>query len=250
MQGNPACVCVLPRFPATATMQALAGELGLVTAFLVRETTGPALRWFTPSVEEAMCGHATLAAGWLMLRVLEPGLSGVVFQTPAGPLTVRAIEDQYEIDLPARAITPCAAPDDLARALGATPTAVLRGASYIAVFDDAAIVSGLDPDMAGLARLDLPGVIVTAPGAGEDCDFVSRYFAPAKGLPEDPATGSAHAQLVPYWAARLGRPDLRARQLSRRGARIACRLNNDRVVLRAGVVPIMEGTITADLGDI
>ena len=197
-----------------------------------------------------MCGHATLAAGWVMLRMLEPGLSEIVFCTPAGPLTVRAVEDQYEIDLPARGIASCTAPADLARALGATPAAVLRGASYIAVFEDVATVSGLSPDMAGLSRLDLPGVIVTAPGASDDCDFVSRYFAPAKGLPEDPATGSAHAQLVPYWAARLGRPHLRARQLSRRGARIACRLNNDRVVLRAGVVPFMEGTIVADLGDI
>jgi predicted PhzF superfamily epimerase YddE/YHI9 len=234
-------VCVVPAFPATALMQQVAAEFGLVTAFLAIASDAPALRWFTPVVEEAMCGHATLAAAWVMLHRLRPGTDEVAFSTPAGILTVRRAGEHYESDLPAKPAQSCAEPAGLAVALGVVPVAVLRAASYIAVLESAAAVAGLAPDIAGLGCLDLPGVVATATGEGYGCDIVSRYFAPTKGLPEDPATGAAHAQMVPYWAARLGRERLQARQLSVWGAVMACELHGDRVALRTGVTPFMEG---------
>lgn len=242
--GNPAGVCVLEAWPLASTMQALANEIGAsATAFLVPEGAGYGLRWFTPLVEEEMCGHGTLGAAWVVLDRLEPERRAVGFRTRAGTLTVEREDGRFVIDLPARLPTSCAAPADLAAIIGAEPRAVLRGASYIAVLDDARAVETLAPDLQRMTRLDLPGVIVTAPGDGIDCDIASRYFAPAKGIPEDPATGSLHAQVVPYWAARLGRTTLRARQLSRRGASIRCTLVGNRVRLSAGVVPVVAGTI-------
>jgi PhzF family phenazine biosynthesis protein len=242
--GNPAGVCVLESWLPAATMQALANEIcASATAFLVREGADYGLRWFTPMVEEEMCGHGTLGAAWVVLDRLEPQRDAVAFRTRAGTLTVTREGGRFLIDLPARPPVPCTAPADLAAIVGARPRSVLRGASYIAVLDDARTVETLAPDLQRMTTLDLPGVIVTAPGDGQDCDIASRYFAPAKGIPEDPATGSLHAQVVPYWAARLGRTTLRARQLSRRGATILCSLVGDRVRLSAGVVPVVTGTI-------
>ncbi|MCC7273208.1 MAG: PhzF family phenazine biosynthesis protein [Alphaproteobacteria bacterium] len=242
--GNPAGVCVLDDWPDAAAMQAIAAENAMpATAFLRREGEGYALRWFTPRVEEEMCGHGTLAAAWVVLERLEPGRDAVTFATRAGPLTVAREGGRYLLDVPARAIMPCAAPAGLAAAIGVEPLEVLRGASYVAVLADAGTVARLSPDLARIAALDLPGVIVTAPGAGHGCDIASRYFAPAKGIPEDPATGSLHAQVVPFWAGRLGRTTLVARQLSRRGATIGCELRGDRVRLSAAVAPYLAGTI-------
>ncbi len=242
--GNPAGVCVLTGWLETATMQAIADENAVsATAFLVREGDGYGLRWFTPKVEEEMCGHGTLGAAWVVLERLEPGRDAVTFTTRAGQLTVARDGGRYVLDLPARAITPCAAPAGLAAAIGIEAKEVLRGASYIAVLDDADQVAGLRPDFGRIAALDLPGVIVTAPGTGHGCDIASRYFAPAKGIPEDPVTGSLHAQIVPFWSRRLGRSTLVARQLSRRGGTIRCEDRGDRVRLAAGVVPFLSGTI-------
>ncbi|BBK33389.1 PhzF family phenazine biosynthesis protein [Stella humosa] len=242
--GNPAGVCVLPAWPDAALMQAIADENAVsATAFLVREGDGYGLRWFTPRVEEEMCGHGTLAAAWVVLERLEPGRAEVSFATRAGRLTVARDGGRYILDLPARAIVPCAAPAGLADAIGIAAKEVLRGASYIAVLEDPAAIADLRPDLARVAALDLPGVIVTAPGDGRDCDIASRYFAPAKGIPEDPVTGSLHAQVVPFWSRRLGRPRLVARQLSRRGGTILCEDRGDRVRLSASVAPFLSGTI-------
>ena len=242
--GNPAGVCVLDAWLPEATMQAIAAETALsATAFLVREGDGYALRWFTPRVEEAMCGHGTLGAAWAVLQELEPGRDAVTFSTGAGPLTVTRDGGRYVLDLPARAIAPCAAPEGLAAAIGEQPKEVLRGASYIAVLGDAATVADLKPDFARIAALDLPGVIVTAPGAGYDCDIVSRYFAPAKGIPEDPVTGSLHAQVVPFWSERLGRKKLVARQLSKRGGTLHCEHRGERVLLGANAMLFLSGAI-------
>lgn len=242
--GNPAGVCVLDAWLPPATMQAIAAETALpATAFLVREGNGYGLRWFTPFVEEAMCGHGTLGAAWVVLEKLEPGRQSVTFATTAGPLTVSRDGGRFQLDLPARAITPCPAPEGFAAAIGVQPKEVLRGASYFALLEDAAAVAGLAPDLARIAALDLPGVVVTAPGAGYDCDIVSRYFAPAKGIPEDSVTGSLHAQVVPFWSARLGRKNLVARQLSRRGGTLHCEHRGDRVLLGANAIPFLSGTI-------
>ncbi|MGH7154294.1 MAG: PhzF family phenazine biosynthesis protein [Acetobacteraceae bacterium] len=243
MTGNPAGVCVLPHPIADAAMQAIAAETGLVTAFLVTDGGLHTLRWFTPVVEEAMCGHGTLATAWVVFNRLEPQRTSVEFTTQAGVLTVSRDGDAYTMRLPARQPEACPMPFALPTALGATPTTTLRGASYIALFEQPEVVAELAPDFGRIAALDLPGVIVTAPGGDFGCDFVSRYFAPAKGIPEDPVTGSAHAQLVPYWSARLGKTCLLARQLSRRGGTIRCADEGAFVRLSAGARLFLEGTI-------
>jgi predicted PhzF superfamily epimerase YddE/YHI9 len=229
--GNPAAVVPLDRFPADALLQKIAFENGLSeTAFFVR--TGPArfhLRWFTPTVEVDLCGHATLATAHALFHELgQPGTE-VTFDTRSGPLTVRRLgADKLELDFPARPAGPAAAPPELLAGLGAAPVHVARSARmWLCVFAHPAEVRTLQPDHARLATLTPGRIIVTAPG--DDCDFVSRFFAPDAGIPEDPVTGSAHCTSVPYWAARLGRPRLHARQVSARGGELWCELAGDRV---------------------
>lgn len=242
--GNPAGICLLPHWLPTERMQAVANENAVAaTAFVVRETGGYGLRWFTPLVEEDMCGHATMGAAWVVLNRVEPGRNSVVFSSPAGPLEVVKTGDNYALDLPARAPHPCPPPAGLAEALGATPREVLRAAYFIAVFDTAAAIAAIKPDFPALARQETPGIIVTAPGSDIGCDIATRYFAPAKGVPEDHVTGSAHAQVVPFWAQRLGRETLEARQLSKRGGRLRCTLRGDRVTLSAPARLYMSGEI-------
>lgn len=242
--GNPAGICVLENWLPAATMQSIAAETAMpATAFLVREGEGYGLRWFTPKVEEEMCGHGTLGAAWVVLEKLEPGRKGVTFATGAGPLAVSRDGGRFVLDLPARKISPCEAPEGFADAIGTEPKEVLSGASYIAVLEDAAAVERVQPDFSRIAALDLPGVIVTAPGAGYDCDIASRYFAPAKGIPEDPVTGSLHAQVVPFWSERLGHKTLVARQLSRRGGTLHCEDRGERVRLTADARLFLAGTI-------
>jgi predicted PhzF superfamily epimerase YddE/YHI9 len=240
--GNPAAVMILHAFPADALLQAIAAENNLAeTAFLVPDGTDYRLRWFTPLVEVPLCGHATLASAAVVMERREPGRDTVTFQTASGPLRVDRTATGFVMNLPARPAVSIAPPPALAAALGAAPAAVLRNAfNYMAVYDDADAVRALAPDMAAIAGLDRPGVIVTAPGDG-GYDIVSRYFAPAKGIPEDPVTGGAHCMLVPYWCGRLGRTELRAFQASRRGGEIACRLAGERVELAGGCIFYLEG---------
>jgi PhzF family phenazine biosynthesis protein len=244
LAGNPAGVCVLASWPSAERMQAIAAETSApATAFLVFENEGWGLRWFTPLVEEEMCGHGTLAAAWVVLNRLDPARQSVSFTTRAGRLDVVRDGERFVMDLPARLPSPCAAPPLLATALGAQPSAVLRAASYIAVFEDASMIAALAPDFATMMKLDLPGVVATAPGAGFDCDVASRYFAPAKGIPEDAVTGSAHAQVIPYWSQRLGRRTLEARQLSPRGGRIRCEDRGALIRLTASAALFLSGEI-------
>jgi PhzF family phenazine biosynthesis protein len=194
------------------------------------------LRWFTPAVEVDLCGHATLASAFVLMTELDPARTEVTFRTRSGLLVVRRRADLYELDFPALpAATPREPTADVAAALGATPIEILRARSWMAVFPDAAAIRSLKPDMAALARLSTT-VCVTAPGGGEarDLDFVCRYFAPTAGIPEDPVTGSAFCALIPYWAARLGKDRLRARQLSRRTGEVFCQLAPDQRVRIAG----------------
>jgi PhzF family phenazine biosynthesis protein len=240
--GNPAAVMPMPAFPADAVMQALAAENNLAeTAFLVREGGDYRLRWFTPLTEVPLCGHATLASAAVVMERLEPSRRSVVFQSKSGPLTVTRTEVGYVLDFPARPSEKLAAPAGLAKALGCEPVEVFVNAfNYMAVLESASVVRALAPDMAAIASVDRPGVIVTAAGdAGYDC--VSRYFAPAKGIPEDPVTGAAHCMLAPYWCARLGKSQLRAYQASTRGGEITCRVVGDRVELEGQCVFYLEG---------
>lgn len=189
-----------------------------------------------------LCGHATLASAAVVMERLEPGRRKVVFHSASGPLTVNRTDEGYIMDFPARTSEPIAIQQELAEALGAVPIEVLANSfNYMALLESAQLVAKLAPDMVALARLDRSGVIVTAEGDG-NCDFVSRYFAPAKGIPEDPVTGGAHCMLTPYWAKRLGKTEFRARQLSRRGGEIICRLGRDRVELEGACVFYLEGT--------
>lgn len=243
--GNPAAVVVLPAFPDDALMLSIAAENNLSeTAFVVPHGEHYRLRWFTPKVEMPLCGHATLASAAVVMERLEPGREHVVFDSASGLLPVRRSSDGYVLDFPQRLAQPIAPIPLLEQALGLPPVALLDdGFSLLALLPDAAAVRALDPDFAAIARLPRPGLIVTAPGdAGYDC--VSRYFAPAKGVPEDPVTGSAHCALAPFWGQRLGKTELRAFQASARGGELLCRLVDSRVELAGSCTFYLEGAIT------
>jgi PhzF family phenazine biosynthesis protein len=242
--GNPAAVMPMPSFLPDATLQSLAGENNLSeTAFLVAQNGDYQLRWFTPATEVPLCGHATLASSAVVMQKLEPGRTEVVFHTASGPLTVSRTAAGYVMDFPARPADPVPAPPELAAALGVVPIEVLVDAfNYTALLESAQAVRDLAPDFAAIARLDRDGVIVTAPGEGR-YDCVSRYFAPAKGIAEDPVTGGAHCMLTPYWAKRLNKTELRAWQASQRGGEMICRLKQDRVELEGSCVFYLEGEV-------
>ncbi len=240
--GNPAAVMLLDSFLPDAVLQAIAAENNLSeTAFLVRAGDDYKLRWLTPETEVPLCGHATLASSAVIMERLEPGRKRVVFHTASGPLTVDKTAAGYSMDFPARPSVPTQAPPELSTALGIVPVEVVADKfNYLVLLESAQAVRDLQPDFAALGRLDRDGVIVTAPG-DKGYDFVSRYFAPAKGIDEDPVTGGAHCALVPYWARRLGKSAFRAFQASKRGGEITCRLAGDRVVLEGTCVFYMEG---------
>lgn len=240
--GNPAAVMVLPGYLDDAVLQAVAAENNLAeTAFLVPQSGQYHLRWFTPAVEVPLCGHATLASAAVVMERLEPGRNSVVFETASGPLAVHRKQNGYVMDFPSRASAKTTPPPGLAEALDAVPVEVFSSPfNYLVLLEDARSVRTLTPDFRAIAALDRPGVIVTA--AGDDgYDFVSRYFAPAKGVPEDPVTGAAHCMLAPYWAAKTGKSVFRAFQASRRGGEVLCRISGDRVELEGTCVFYLEG---------
>lgn len=245
--GNPAAVVPLDRWPDDALLQAVAAENNLSeTAYLVPDPAGDAdyeLRWFTPVYEVALCGHATLATAHLVFDRLRPDLAAVRFRTrQSGLLTVtREANGLLVMDFPVWSYRPVPLSEAVSRALGTVPEALFDGPDLMAVVADEATVAGLAPDMAAVAALETRGVIVTAPG--RQVDFVSRFFAPKAGIPEDPVTGSAHCMLTPYWAGRLGRDTLTARQISRRGGDLRCRLRGDRVELAGRAALYLEGAI-------
>ena len=242
--GNPAAVMPMDSFPSDAVLQAIAGENNLAeTAFLIRQGEDYRLRWFTPTTEVPLCGHATLASAAVVMERLEPGRRRVIFHTASGPLTVSRSSGGYVMDFPARLSKPVSTPPGLSAALGVVPVEVVADTfNYLVLLESAQVVRELAPDIAAIARMDRSGVIVTASGDG-NYDFVSRYFAPAKGIPEDPVTGGAHCALAPYWANRLNKTDFRAYQASRRGGEIICRVRSDRVELEGTVVFYLQGEV-------
>jgi PhzF family phenazine biosynthesis protein len=242
--GNPAAVMPLEFFLPDAVLQAIAAEHNLAeTAFIVPDGSDYRLRWFTPTTEVPLCGHATLASAAVVMERLEAGRSQVIFHSASGPLTVNRTGADYVMNFPARLSEPGLTPPALGEALGVVPIEVVSDTfNYIALLESAQVVRELAPDIAAIARVDRSGVIVTARGDG-NYDFVSRYFAPAKGIPEDPVTGGAHCALAPYWAKRLNKTAFRAFQASRRGGEIICRLAGDRVELQGTVVFYMKGEV-------
>jgi len=245
--GNPAAVMPLGSFLDDVILQRIAAENNLSeTAFLVPAGSDYSLRWFTPVTEVPLCGHATLASAAVVMQRLEPERNVVVFHSLSGPLIVKRTARGYLMDFPARPSQPISTPPGLADALGAEPLEVFSNEfNYLALVENELVLRALAPDMAALARIDRPGVIVTAAveKVEKDHDFVSRYFAPAKGVPEDPVTGAAHCMLAPYWANRLDKTEFRAYQASRRGGEISCRLSDDRVELEGDCVFYLEGEV-------
>jgi PhzF family phenazine biosynthesis protein len=248
-KGNPAAVCPLEAWLDEARMQAIAAENNLSeTAFFVRDpkdTARFALRWFTPKLEVELCGHATLASAFALFELLgQPG-KAITFSTRSGDLVVTRREDgTLSMLFPARPASPCPSPPALAEALGTAPREVLAAAPYyLAVLDSEEDVVRLAPRMDRVAGLDRSAVIVTAQGDSVHADFVSRFFAPQKGIDEDPVTGGAHTTLVPYWSKRLGKRSLRAVQRSARGGELACEDLGDRVTMAGRAVKYLEGAI-------
>ncbi len=240
--GNPAAVCPLEAWLDDAKMQAIAAENNLSeTAFFVEAGDHYELRWFTPVHEVDLCGHATLATAHVLFALLDEPGDTVAFETRSGRLTVSRDGDALVMDFPALAPEPWGASDALACAMGAAPAEVLGNVNCVAVYPSEADVRGLAPDLRLVAALPYEGVIATAPG--EAVDFVSRYFAPKFGIPEDPVTGSAHCELAPYWAKRLGRERLTAHQVSARGGELDCEVKGDRVLLTGRAVTYLEGII-------
>ncbi|MGD8858783.1 MAG: PhzF family phenazine biosynthesis protein [Myxococcales bacterium] len=247
--GNPAAVCLLPGSRSDGWMQRVAMEMNLSeTAFLQAAGEGThALRWFTPAVEVDLCGHATLAsAHFLWERGLLDATSPARFDTRSGRLTCRREDDRIYMDFPARPGTVRDAPDGLFDALGIDGGRVLEnGMDLIVAVESGTMVRELAPDLRALSALPVRGVIVTAPGERGDVDFVSRFFAPAAGVDEDPVTGSAHCFSGPYWAQVLGRSELVAEQLSRRGGRLGVRVRGERVELSGQAVTTLRGRLLA-----
>ena len=244
--GNPAAVCLLDDDRDAAWMQAVAAEMNLSETAFVRPHDGSfGLRWFTPSIEVDLCGHATLASAHVLFEALGYQRAHVRFETRSGLLTVGRDGDAYAMDFPAQPPQACAPPAGLKEGLGASPLEVLASQDYMAVFHSEAQVRSLTPDYSILRALDLRGVIATAPG--DNVDFVSRFFAPGAGIDEDPVTGSAHCALAPYWSERLGRQRLQARQVSARGGRLECEVNGARVILKGGAVTFMQGQVLIEL---
>jgi PhzF family phenazine biosynthesis protein len=249
--GNPAGVCILSAFLADSTMQKIAAEnRHSETAFVVpREDGDFDLRWFTPTIEDDLCGHATLASAFV-LALRKHTVWPVRFHTRAGMLTVAKDQDGFEMDFPARPPQPCETPVGLLPALGLKAALVMKSRDYLVVVDRAEEVRALSPDIAALAKLEMvnSGTIVTAPGKGEgkgegEVDYVCRLFAPAEGIDEDPATGSIHCTLAPYWAGRLGKDRLRAQQLSARGGTMECAIAGDRVKIAGRARLYLHGTL-------
>ena len=246
LTGNPAAVCPLETWLEPATMQAIAAEMNLSeTVFFAPEPDSEAfgIRWFTPTREVELIGHATLAAGFLVLQRLRPTAASVRFVSGNEVFTVERDGPTLVLEMPALPPHPITAPPELARALGRPPGTILAAKHYLCVYDRADDIRALTPDMTALAALELPAVIVTAPSSG-DADFVSRFFAPANGVPEDPVSGVAHLCLAPYWAERLGKRRLVGRQVSARGGVVRCEHRGDRVRLGGSAVTFLSGRIS------
>lgn len=242
--GNPAAVCPLTEWLPDETMQKIAIENNLAeTAFFVKQDDGFALRWFTPEYEIDLCGHATLASAHIIFTELAYSKPSINFYTQkAGTLVVTKKDGLYTLDFPSRPPIPIELPNGLTEALGGKqPTAVLRSRDYFLVYDTEDEVADITPDFFALSKMDTVGVIITAPGKG--VDFVSRFFAPGAGVPEDPVTGSAHCNLIPYWAKKLGKDKLHAYQISSRKGELWCENKGDRVLMSGKAVTYLKGEI-------
>lgn len=242
-EGNPAAVCPLDEWISDELMQQIAMENNLSeTAFFVNSGDGFDLRWFTPTTEVDLCGHATLASAHVLFEHLDYDKNEIRFSCNSGDLTVRKEGGRLVMNFPTSELNISAVPDILKEAIGIRAKELYRDTDYLYVVESEEQVRGLDPDIRLLKKADVRGIIVTAPG--EEIDFVSRFFAPGAGVDEDPVTGSAHTMLIPYWSYRLDKKELVARQISQRGGTVYCSMLGDRVELGGTAKTFMKGTIT------
>jgi PhzF family phenazine biosynthesis protein len=242
--GNPAAVCPLSQWLATETMQQIAAENNLAeTAFFVWEGNQFHLKWFTPEIEMDLCGHATLAAAHVIFNHLNYTSNTIFFESRSGMLTVTRHTDYLTLDFPSRVPQPATLPGIIEEGIGKKPLEVLKARDYVLVYESEDDVLQMQPNVALLntINIDPGGIIVTAPG--REVDFVSRFFVPQASIFEDPVTGSAHCSLIPYWAQRLNKNKLRARQVSKRVGELTCELHNDRVWISGKAVTYLEGSI-------
>jgi PhzF family phenazine biosynthesis protein len=241
--GNPAAVCPLDQWLDDDLMQKIAEENNLSeTAFFVQKGTQYEIRWFTPKIEIELAGHPTLAAAYVIFNYCNHGSNKISFSSKSGELTITQDGDLIRMNFPSMKPVKAKENDLLNRALGQTPVELYRTRDYLAVYRSEQEILSIDPDFGLLKQLDCLGVIVSAPGDG--ADFVSRCFAPAAGINEDPVTGSAHSTLIPYWAQRLNKDTLHAYQLSRRGGELFCRNLGNRVEISGRAAPYLKGTIS------
>jgi len=241
--GNPAAVCPLEFWIEDNILQQIAEENNLSeTAFFVDRGDSFQIRWFTPQTEVDLCGHATLASAYVIMNHIKPALKEIVFGSQSGELKVTRKDDFFSLDFPSHVPELCEVPENLIRAMDIIPEKTYASDYYMLVYKTEADVRQLNPYMKLLKELDRFGVIVTAPG--DNSDFVSRFFAPAVGIPEDPVTGSAHCTLIPYWAKELNKTELHAYQVSRRGGEIFGIDNGDRVTIAGRAVQYLEGNIS------
>jgi len=242
-EGNPAAVIPLEEWITSKLMQKIAMENNLSeTAFIVKAGPDYEIRWFTPLCEVDLCGHATLAAAHLVLYLLEPDKNEVIFSSKSGNLNVKKEDGLLAINLPSAQNKEADVPENLTEALGKKPLEVYESDDLMAVYENESDIQNLNPDFIKLKGIDTRGIVVTAPG--EHVDFVSRFFAPAVGINEDPVTGSAHTKLVPFWSARTGKKELNAKQLSKRTGKLICRNNNEYVQLLGNARIYLTGEIT------
>ena len=249
--GNPAGVCLLEAEAQDTWMQSMAAEMNLSeTAFLLGTPSGWSLRWFTPRVEVALCGHATLSTAHIMLQegLLRPG-NEAVFHTKSGPLSARAEDDWIVLDFPAKKVVSAVPPPGLIEALGLERDEYFfcgkNKDDYLLELPDEELVRSLDPDFVALSDVEARGTMVTAPSSRCEFDFASRFFAPAVGVNEDPVTGSAHCALAPYWGNKLGKTLMNAEQVSARGGAMLVEVQGERVLLRGKAVTVFRGEIAA-----
>ena len=227
-RGNQAAVCVMEEWPDERMMKSIARENNFSeTAFTVREGDAWRLRWFTPTIEIDLCGHATLATAYALFRFHEPDAEQITFRTMSGELRVTRQDDWLVMDFPAYRLDPVDVTDKMEEALGARPLEAYLDRDLLLVYDDETVVRNMRPDIALVAELPGMAACPTAPGAEFDC--VSRFFAPNMGIDEDPVTGSAHCMVAPYWANRLGKDEVHAWQASERGGELLCKVRGDRV---------------------
>jgi len=241
-EGNPAAVVPLETWLDDDVMQAIAEENNLAeTAFFVPTETGFYIRWFTPTTEVNLCGHATLASAYVLFNILGFEAEEIIFDSLSGPLTVTKKDELLTLNFPTQKPVPCDIPQALVDGLGQRPIECYKFEDYVAVFESEEDITNIIPKHSSLEQLDLRGVIVTAPSS--HYDFVARFFAPKYGIPEDPVTGSAYTKLTPLWAEKLNKLQFNAKQLSARGGKVQCELQGDRVLISGTAIKYMEGTI-------